>query len=254
MIRAFTCLLALLIGQTYPVPGPGRSAFGTPPPSPTLVGKWLVNEGLAATVALDSSGNGNNATWAGTKVCTALPSYYQGGYVLTYAGCTYDTPFAYINAGNASVLNPTTSLSLSAWVMFFSTPTNAAEHEYQFITRDDAALGRSYNLGYVILLGSTMSWEFAINGTNLIVYTNTPVGNAWHHICATTYTGGSKLYLDGTSVGTGAWAVPGTTTGPTEIGARSYSGFEDRFPGQIEDVRVYSGVADCAAIYAAGPG
>ena len=238
---AFTC--NHLASQSVP----GGAVFPTtgspPPPDPHLVGHWLINEGGAATVALDSSGNGNNGAWQGSKVCGG--SNYQGGYVFVYAGCLYDSTSTFINVGNASILNPTTGITLSVWVHGYNSNFNGF-----FISRDDATLGRSYAMGK-----TATAWNLQINGATIISLTQAINPLAWFHLCASgDSSSGYTLFLDGASIGTAAWTAPATATGPTYIGGRSYSGSPSFPEAQAEDARIYDNAQSCAAIYAAGPG
>ena len=219
------------------------------PSNPNLVGWWPLNEGGAATTAIDKSGNGNTGTWYGTQSCTG--SYYTTGLSpLVYAGC-FDGSTNSVNVGSSASLNPITAFTMSAWVKpSFSSTGSSGEHE--IISRDDATLGRVYDLQYND--NGSNGWAIWIS-PYIEAYYNAPVvAGTWYHICVSgTATGGGGLYLNGVQEAAPTVFTMSSSTGPTEIGARSYSGYPSPWAGDIEDARIYNDMESCPAIYAAGP-
>lgn len=152
-----------------------------------------------------------------------------------------------LNCGNSNTLNPISALTISAW---FTTTENS--HESFIVGRDDNALGRSYALGK-----DGNGLKFQVLGSQPIGTTTIPSINTPYHIAVSGSAASNvwTLYLNGVSIGTGAWVAPPATTGPTTIGQRSYSGFEGFWNGCIDDVQIWGNEltpTQIAAIYAAG--
>jgi hypothetical protein len=224
-----------------------------------LVGWWPLNEGTGST-AIDASTQGNNGTFTGAQTnCSS--SYYQTGYVLTYAGCFGSAD--YVGMGNLAVMNFDYSnpFTLSAWVKLAS-----GAYTTNIITKE---AGASAYPGWALVAGPYASGKnkyfdlFLVNNysTNMLNMETTNTFNAadsWVHVC-TTSSGGTlpadiAIWVNGVSqaLTTKQNNLSATivTTAPVNIGAYNNSVESN---GGIEDVRVYSGVASCATIYAAGP-
>ncbi|MDD5430799.1 MAG: prepilin-type N-terminal cleavage/methylation domain-containing protein [Candidatus Pacebacteria bacterium] len=197
-----------------------------------LVGYWNFEEGAGGS-AYDSSGNGNNGTWAGTG------SHYASGKVDTYAG-QFNGSDDYVQALDSNTLDLAGSaMTLSAWVYI---DTNVGHHNdiihkynyqtggYLLITESSAEGGQGYGR---IDNGSTTSNLQSTPAISL---------GTWNHLL-TVYDGKTYLfYVNGISAGANNSPVSSikATALNFRIGAYVsgfYSGF---FDGLIDDVRVYN--------------
>ena len=216
-----------------------------------LVGWWPLTEGSGSS-SIDQSGNGNNGTWNGTAGGTN-GTYYTGGKVGSYAG-SFDGSTDYISAADAPSLDFGTSqnFSVSAWVN-----TQSKTNLYQSIVihgglqvsnSGAGALGPGYMLafrnccGFLVRIGdgSTISSIF-------YSYTS---DSQWHNIIMTcSRTGNMTIYFDGVPVGTANISSIGSVTnsGPLWIGQ---DGSGERFPGSIDDVRIYNRALSAAEVQA----
>jgi len=193
----------------------------------------LSNIGENATYFADVSRFANNGTCSGTT-CPVLnlTGKYGGGY-------TFDGFNDYINLSNASYLNPTERISVSAWIY----PVGFAEaspnikgilSKYQ----TGAANGLSFTLGQPGQK-SRVYIGLEIGGVSQSIGSSVNVTlNSWHHV-ATAYNGSQlSLYLDGISVGN--LTATGTlkyTKDPLYIG--SDFGISGRnFNGTIDEVQM----------------
>ena len=241
MIRYLLLLLLLFLPQN---PGPsvtGTNAGGVL--SANLIGWWPVNEGGAATVALDFSGNSNNGTWHGSKNCSG--SYYSNGTPalspFNYTGCFYNYS-NYVLTTYASNLNITTNLTLSAWANFTARAACA-----------EVISNLSPTNGYELIACGGMYFQVGNAG----VYKSTPqisfTNGVWYHFCATYDGTAGTLYINGVpqSGPFSASSAIGSSTSAVTLGARP-SGSQP-MNGFIADARVYNSVQSCAALYAAGP-
>lgn len=189
-----------------------------------MLGAWLMYEG-AGEVLHDASGRGfhgtfiSNPTWTNDRALN-FPN----------AGTSY------VDIGNSDVLNPTGGLTLFGVVRM-----TQFDSTHFFIGRDDNTLGRSYALGPRYASGQKV--ELQINGNATIrdlVGQKILSTDTWYTIAATGDPDiGWKVYVDGELDASAAWLQPNTTTGPTTIGARSYSGAEAYFYGDVLVAYIY---------------
>lgn len=199
-------------------------------PTPALVASWSFSEGSGGTTA-DKSGNGNTGTISGATWST-LGKY---GNALSFDG-TNDV----VNVADASSLDLTHGVTMSAWVQPKSVPSafmgviskNYLQYLYATVS------GYCGNAGtFAGIQVEAMTSANACHVTPL-------VANIWTHV-GMTYDGKTlTLYKNGVSVAsttaTGLM-VPGT--GNLTIGATQFGEFCDCF---IDEVRVYN--------YAISPG
>ena len=215
---------------------------------------WKLDEGTGTSTA-DSIGNGNTGT------LVASPTWGAGkiGDDLTFNGTSQ-----YVDVGNGANINfeYTQPFSISAWIYpvaggtGFSTILSKRNTigPYQGIEFDD-----DYGCNCLLLdvYGSTSS-------TGLQTFSNdngTLPLNAWHHV-VTTYDGTAsntsvKMYIDGVDETTPASNndLTATILTSTHMMIGTWQANPNYFPGQIDDVRIYSRVlnqADVAALYTQG--
>ncbi len=257
-----SCLMNLHMGdfepvnvQSIAVNWPTSSQTGVPAPvfQMNLCGDTSSSSACTPstnTSTRDISGGGNNGTWNGTQSGTS--DWYSAGLSpLPYAGHFNGTD-NFVNLGNSSTLNPTNNFSMTAWVNFASLPAG----EVWFISRDDASLGQSFNLGWD---GAFFGWwEWNVNGYSGEPYTNSipimvPTVGQWYFVAVTgSSSTGYTMSINAGAPTIDSWVAPATTTGNTVIGEQTYAGVTDKFNGRIEDVRIYNSVltqSQIAAIY-----
>lgn len=249
-------LVSILLWSQYTSPAATGANGTTASTLPSPVGKWLVNEGGAATTALDSSGNGNNATWVGTQSCSG--SYYTTGYVLPNAGCL-DGSTNYMTIPNGTALQFTGSGTMTAWINLASLPSSGG---FWVVMQK----GQSGNWGFIIFVTN--------NGTNTLVTT---------HVVTTSPSTADNFATCSTALSTSTWyfvaaafdnvgktvtcytnttASSPTSTGNTQrFGGGSvlggfFSPLSDAFHGDLEDMRMYDSVLTApqlSLIYTTGP-
>lgn len=146
-----------------------------------------------------------------------------------------------IITSTSSVLNPTSGgLSVGGWCNF-SSLSNA--HSYMVIARDNITGGRAYALAYSNYASPQNTWQWYINPSGTIIsYLQVVSINTWYHVCGTADGSGNiAMYINGVSQGgTAAAQTFATSTGPTTIGWRDFSGFTEYFPGLLADIFAYN--------------
>ena len=204
-----------------------------------LVGYWPLDEGTG-TVAMDSSGNGNNGTWSGTPAGTN--GYYSSGKVEPWAGTFYSTNSNAITIAATSSLENFNNITICAWV------------NLKILTGSyEGIIGKR--------VGNTFEYGINFNNTTFQVYTSGPSGisgfsytlplNTWTFVCGVMSSAPTALYINGSLFGTnGSGGGIITSTNNLFIGS-SLLGTEF-FNGLIGEVRIYNralSAAEISAIY-----
>jgi hypothetical protein len=196
-------------------------------PSP-LVGHWTFDDG-AGTVALDSSGYGNDGILMGD------PQWAAG---IIGGALDFDGVDDYVDCSNNTIFSITDAFSLSVWINW-----RAATGDWQtVVAKGDNAWrlarggGDTQTMDFGFTDGGDRGW-LAVRSAGEV-----PLGE-WHHVTATIdKIEGAKIYLDGVLDGNNP-DTGGITVGdyPVFIGDNSQQ--TGRFwDGLIDDVRIYSRV------------
>ena len=198
-----------------------------------LVGGWSFNDGTGGTAA-DCSGRGNPGTLSGGAAWTTDGRY---GGALTFDGVN-----DMVTVADASSLDLTSGMTLSAWVR----PTTLGSWRQVLLKERPAGLtyalyatGKANNRPNATLAIGNVDRE--VNGTAAL-----PAAT-WTHLAAT-YDGSiARLFVNGTQVATRTQAgTLVTSTGALRIGGNAIWG--EWFAGTIDDVRVYDRALTVAEI------
>jgi O-glycosyl hydrolase len=189
----------------------------------SLVGYWKFDEGTGTTTT-DSSGHGNNGTLVNS------PTWATGktGKALSFNSTTQK-----VDVGNSSTLNPTSAISVQAWIY-----TKAYTNYPRIISKETTTIADPYaleltssnNIRFFVGDGATETGTPDINVTLL---------NTWVHVVGTYDGQNIKIYINGVLKGqtpkTGA--IPLKTT-KVLIGSNPSS--NRSFNGTIDDVKVWN--------------
>lgn len=215
------------------IKGPAGSDFTNTASATTgsgLLADWSFDEGTGATAA-DGSENGNTATFSGGV------AFGGGEYG---SGLDFDsTGTGYATVADSSSLDPTSQISITAWIS--ATDWNGNRRIVEKGANDNQyMLGASNGQLYFLLAGvGSLSASLPSAGT-------------WHHVAAT-YNGTTMaLYVDGTEVA--SMAASGniaTTNDPLIIGSKENSTASgDYFYGALDEVRIYDAALSATSIAA----
>ena len=206
---------------------------------PGPVGYWAFNEG-SGTVALDSSGNGNNGTLLNGPAWVAGES----GDALQLDGVA-----AYARVPDNAVLDPTAAVSVSAWVQLSTNGTYqtvleklAAEGSNTYPFCDYGLVAVDVGGGYHARVSVTSGGNFNyVDSTAIISY------GAWHLLTGVYDGSVLTVYVDGAASGTLA------TSGSVRAGGQAlYIGHNgaggDGLKGIVDDVRVYNRALSAAEV------
>ncbi len=196
-----------------------------------LVGYWNFEEGGGSTL-LDQSGNGNTATWFGTKAGNN-GTYYQSGKVGNYSGF-FDGSTDHASTTSGGTLNISGNLTMSAWVKTSKTTLQVIVTGFN----DSGPPFSGYGLGVSVNSPGLLSYLDATN----VVWKDGPTliddGN-WHFVAAVASGTVLTLYVDGVQDGaTSTIAPPTNYAGARTIGAWVAAGYY--FSGSLDEVRIYS--------------
>ena len=223
--------------------GSADSSSGDAAAVPRLVGYWKLDETAGATMALDSSGNGNHGLLESFDGADPWVAGHLGNAIRFVAG----------ESNQAGVRVP-----LSASVAGVRDFTVAA-----WIYRTGAPLDK--NTSIVSRQLATASWEIynlsAIND-DLVVYAGTDVQpyprvrigslarlDEWMHVAATYDGAHLRLYKGGVEVGLMPLTRPlPAGDSPLYIGTNKNGSSHDLFVGTIDEVVLYSVALPAAAI------
>ena len=197
-----------------------------PPVTNSLIGWWKFNEGLG-TIALDSSGYGNNGTLIGSPIWV---SGLTRGKSLQFNGSNYvNIPFGKNFTPNA--------MTISSW---FNISSFSSVNPRIIANDHTDSDGKGFQL--MINNGGTNGF-FDVGcsgGTGTASWTHTISLNTWYHYVGT-YNGNSVVaYINGASVGSGSTSGQLiAATNNFSIGYNpSYGG--DYVTGTINNIRLYN--------------
>lgn len=199
------------------------SSYGEFDPE-TCVGVWLFDEG-EGDIAADSSGNENNGELMGD------PEWVDGkfGNALEFDGAS-----SYVSVPDSESLNPTTAITLGAWIYpkgFTGNGNGILTKEGQYI------LGLNWPQGGN---AEKLNLWLTIGGWILFASDDAVSADSWSHV-AVTYDGSTKkLYIDGNLVNSGVFNAADRegeiatsanniliAQGNTGVGAQAFKGLID---------------------------
>lgn len=189
-----------------------------------LVGWWKFDEGSGA-VASDSSGNGNDGTLHGPVEWTTDGKV---GGAMAFTG-----PYNYVLVPSASSLNPTSGITIAAWIKPSWTGNN------RILQKSTEGSDDQYRLlkegGNNIRVHLPPAANFEVTG-------QLPPNGEWTHLAATYDGSAIKVYFNGVLVGETAFNQQlQTSDGPLFIGTKwSQAPAGDEFNGVLDDVRIYN--------------
>lgn len=210
-----------------------------------MVAYWNLDEG-SNTIAYDTSGNGNNASWLGS---TTAGTYYTGGKVGNFSG-NFNGTNNYLSL-TPSFVGTLTSFTVSSWVYVPSlNGANSAQYGIYYDLNGGIGIypaGRIYGNGK-IELAAKMS-----GGTSVL---DTPVNKisagVWTQIVETfnASTNIASIYANGSVVGTSTFAgtLVGTAGAVVQFGHDSSASVY--LLGQLDDVRIYNRALSAAEVMA----
>ena|GEM_PF-646076 len=215
--------------------GAQATTLGTEEKSPGPAAYWKFDEGTG-TVSNDSTGNGNNGSIQGS------PTWKSDDSCISKKCLLFNGSSQYITVPNSSSLNPTTGLTVEAWVK----PTNVASStNYNIIAKQDwgnklgyrfaiSGYGCSTNCLFFGVGDGTNQTEYVPSGVNL-----NDLGN-WHHVVGVFYSGTLKVYVDGKLRGSTTTPVNSISNTSSVLAIGRHSGGGEYFPGFIDEPRIYN--------------
>lgn len=194
--------------------------------SDTPLGYYRLGE-TSGTVAYDSSGNGQNATYSNTGV-----TYGQADAL------TGDNDTAVLFNGSTgkvtlpTTVNPQSTLTYECWFKISSYPGGSTS-----IMGNYDSAGSLKGAGFGLNSTGHVTWNL-VNGSNAFVsITSSAVTTGVYHHIVGTYDGtASKFYLDGSLVGSSTTTFTPNTE-QIQIGS---SPFNDYNTGYVDEVAVYN--------------
>jgi hypothetical protein len=193
-----------------------------------------INDGLVAYYpfngnANDESGNGNNGTVNGATLTNdrfgnANSAYYFDGINNT------------ISIKNNQTLNPSSAMSVAAWIK----PANITTNRYYEILRNDGGYLLSFQEN-----GTQLTFGLrTISGNN--IETDTPISAAdytdgqWHSIVGLYDGSNITIFKDGILIGSKSQTGYIQVLGGGKLSIGSWSDRYEFFNGHIDDVRIYN--------------
>ncbi|MFA5084632.1 MAG: LamG domain-containing protein, partial [Candidatus Paceibacterota bacterium] len=182
--------------------------------------------GENTTKAYDYSGNGNNATAYSTAAANSTGVLGNAAW--------FDGVDDYFQAANSASLNPTSQISIEAWIYSTKYPSY------------DTMVSKHYNSQWAMMFYSSDRkvrfdlFPFYYYNHNIMVGAIVLSANAWHHIACTFDGTNGRIYVDSVLDITGA-DVSGsidTTTNALRIGGDSVAGLP--FGTYIDEVAIYN--------------
>ncbi len=170
----------------------------------------------------------------------AAPFFTSSAQVNTHS-LTFDAVDDYVDLPENATLNPSTSITIQAWIKASSWGTNV--YDNYIVGKDDWSTSSA---GYALRAGAggQLSFNFAVTGGiwQEVISSSTMSTGVWHNVAAT-YDGTTQtIYIDGVVAGTASYTgsiVPSTYN--LNIGAVPYTIQGGRlFDGQIDQVALWN--------------
>ena len=149
---------------------------------------------------------------------------------------------SYITLANSPVLQPTSQVTITAWIKPDFTVSNVTDTI--LIKRDGCGFNRSYTLSVIKTLpgytpGTIFFAASNANTDDLISTTPVPSDGNFHHVAGTYDGTTTKIFLDGILVGQGTHTGPiSTTSDPAFIGIQGGCG--DLAYADIDQVKIFN--------------
>ena len=194
-----------------------------------LISFWKLDEDINCTV-FDTHSN-NNGTLGPN--CTTNAPLWVNGKINT--ALSFDGIDDYVTVPNANNLNPTTELSLSAWVKWAIDPITGNPWAQIINKNGDQQFQIQHN-------NNNTGFELAIKtntGRKYIIGVVSPQQNIWHFVVGTYDGQEMRLYVDGILDVSANWTGNiVSSTSSLELGRRSVNN-DRHFNGTIDEVRIW---------------
>ena len=168
------------------------AAAGSTPVRATVVAKYLFDEG-SGTVAVDSSGNGNDGTIVGSTYTNDTPFAYVDNCALEFYGEVgpLEPADCYVTITDAPSLRPQSQGTVEAWIK-----TTYANHRWNshIVTKQ---FGQEQRDSYALWNASSEHIFFWVETSSWFVYAPIPPFNEWHHVAGVWDDSTVSLYIDG---------------------------------------------------------
>ncbi|MDE4924377.1 LamG domain-containing protein [Ralstonia insidiosa] len=215
-----------------------RSASPGGDPYFSSVGILLHGEGAnGGTVFTDSSSVAHTNIALTGNVVTSTAQAKFGASSLKFAGTQSGsgTNEAWLDVpGDASLSFGTGDFTIELWFYQNATGTSG----YLIDCRPSGTNG-----GYATLMVESNAVNYVVNGSYVIVSTTNPAVGAWHHAAVVRQSGVTRMYLDGSAMGSPySDATNYVANARLRIGASGAAGAYS-LNGYIDELRVTKGVA-----------
>ncbi len=219
-MKGLFLFLVVILTVGLPV-APARGAIPpcTPPPS-GLVSWWPGEDNANDIVASDNGTLHGGVTFAAGEVDQAF-SFATNGYVAV---------------PDDSRLDPTTGITVDAWVNPASQQGPAS-----IVNRRTASNTTGYTLEQRFSQDGLVLWHLDVSGTSVDVVSNVPLPlDTWTQVAGTYDGTTSTLYFNGSPVGTASFsgAIDASPGADLEIGRNIATG--SLFDGRIDEVEVFN--------------
>jgi hypothetical protein len=238
-----------------------RLAQAPPPTQDSLVLDFIIVSSVPVPPNVISwwSGGGNTLDMYGINAGTAYGGMgYGPGKV--GQGFVFDGANDHIRIANHASLNPTTQLTVEAWI----NPSSLSGYQSIFSKWD--AVGGVNQRSYVASLYPGGQFYLLVSpggtdaGATFVLSDNAVPMNAWTHVAAVADGSTLKVYLNGVLDGSGQYSAgiyPGTNAAGigAVVGGATPGSSISRFVGSIDEPTIYGralGAAEILAIYEAG--
>lgn len=221
-------------GNPTVTPIPTPVVEPTPAPTPVVDPTPTIDlsNGLAAYFSLDNFNGQSTTDSAGgrTASCGAIETCPIGGAGKVGGDLLFNGTTTYLSVTNDSGLNPSSALSISAWLKPLTWNNGNRRILQKGLTDNQYRLTAESGV-----------LRFHIAGKSALT-TGLPPINTWSHLAAIYDGAGLKLYLNGSLVtsNSGSGAIP-STADPLFIGTKSdVAPGGDRFNGELDEIRLYN--------------
>ncbi len=207
-----------------------------------LVGHWNFNEGSGCTV-YDYSGNNNHGTLMPDCEEEDAPEWTENRFFEENRSLEFNGINNYVDVGGNDVLNITSDITVSVWLMIENTHT-----DWVRVFGKGDSVNRTYGLWQRQHTNQILFQQYSDSSTTSILKSfDHAIINNWYHLVGIRDSDTAYFYINGELIGSlSGRGTPRSSNEPATVGCAE---FHSCHQGPIDDVRIYNRALSADEVY-----